>query len=61
MIRLRDLLLTACAPLALRHALVEGRVPHDVRRAFANARCPARPAPAHATVRVMRLFAVQIR
>jgi hypothetical protein len=61
MIRLRDLLLSAYAPLALRHTLVEGRVPPDVHRALAQARRSTRPAPAHATARVVRLFAVQIR
>jgi hypothetical protein len=61
MIRLRDMLLAAYAPLALRHTLVEGRVPPEVPRVLAKARCSTRPAPAHASERVVRLFAVQIR
>ena len=61
MIHLRDLLLAAYAPLALRHTLVEGRVPHEVRRTLAQAHCARRPPPAAATARIVRLFAVQIR
>lgn len=60
MIRLRDLLLAAYAPLALRHTLVEGRMLHDMR-VFAKTRRTTRTAPRYASARVVRLFAVQIR
>ena len=60
MIRWRDLLLAAYAPLALRHTLVEGRVPHEMRMFAKTHRTTCTVSP-HASARVVRLFAVQIR
>jgi hypothetical protein len=55
--RWRDLMLAAYAPLALRHALVEGRWPGWPARRQPTPRIAAPKPAAH----VVRLFAVQIR
>ena len=64
--RLRDLLFSACAPLAQRCMLVEGHVPPAPLGAAATTVAmshAAKPAVAARRVdaRVVRLFAVQIR
>jgi transketolase C-terminal domain/subunit len=64
MIRLRDLLCSAWAPLAKRHMLVEGHVPLVLTSAAATVTAiHAAPAvqPRRVDARVVRLFAVQIR
>lgn len=61
MIRWRDLLLAAYAPLARRHMLVEGCMSRDVYSMLPKRHRPKRAIPPHASARVVRLFAVQIR
>jgi hypothetical protein len=61
MIRRRHFLLTACAPLALRHTFVDGCMPHAGRGTPAKRTLAARMAPTSASARVVRLFAVQLR
>ena len=61
MIRLRDLLSIAYAPLARRHMLVDGCVTCVLHRMLTGRRGTAHVAPVRANARVVRLFAVQIR
>jgi len=65
MIRLRDLLCSAWAPLAKRHMLVEGHVPRALTSAATATVAAIHAAPAvqprRVDARVVRLFAVQIR